>query len=238
MSNPAIWKGQVSGLYGRAWQMLFLFAITLAMAPGQAQGQRNTEAVPVDDEEAPKILVVIFSPGVGPSGQSQAQGVVWQSFVTGLKKKKITDLNAINELTLNENADRARVYEIARDQSRYTVWIEFITGAGRIGDASAGRDLSRLMARYTVFAPESNTIVGRGEIEQERAPEPLYSTPNNEKPIRDNSGRVVNSRPAVRLPDGSASTGAHTIDIDAYKRVGERMADRVVSSAKRHSKGK
>jgi hypothetical protein len=224
-------------LYGAS--CVKLAAISLAIAAASAaHGQTNQAGAAGDEDEQPRLLIVVFSPEVNAGGQNLAQNVVWQSFVAALKKKKITDLSAINEVTLNENADRARVFEIARDQSKYTVWLEFLTARGGLGDAPAGKDLLRLVTRYTVFAPESNTIIGRGEIEQERAPEGLYSTQNNEKPMRDNSGRVINSRPAVRLPDGSSSTGAHMIDMDAYKRVGERVADRAVSAARKHAKGK
>jgi len=213
--------------------VLFVLCAAFGIADGQAVGREES-----DDSDQPRMLIVIFSPETNGTGQNLAQSVVWKSFVAELKKKKITNLSAINEVTLNENADRARVFEIARDQSKYTVWIEFLTARGNIGDGiSAGKELTRLVARYTVFAPESNTIVGQGDIEQERAAESRFSTPNNEKVFRDNSGRVVNSRPAVRLPNGTSSNGTQMIDMDAYKRVGERVADRVIGAARKHSKG-
>jgi|GEM_PF-5677732 len=144
--------------------VLFVLCAAFGIADGQAVGRDES-----DDSDQPRMLIVIFSPETNGTGQNLAQSVVWKSFVAELKKKKITNLSAINEVTLNENADRARVFEIARDQSKYTVWIEFLTARGNIGDGiSAGKELTRLVAKYTVFAPESNTIVGQGDIEQER----------------------------------------------------------------------
>lgn len=188
----------------------------------------------------PGLLIVIFSPEVDTSRRTAAQGAVWSNFVATLKKKKVTALEVINEVAVNDGADRARAFELAMtEQKKYTIWLQFSAlNEATSNSRKESSDAETLIARYIVFAPASNNILSQGEVEQERIPESRFQTANNEKVFRDNSGRVVNSRAATRLPDGSMSTGQKMIDIDALKRVGEQVAERVVSVIKKQEKSR
>lgn len=197
---------------------------------------QQTPNATANDDEPPGILVVIFSPEISPSRQQLAENAVWNSFISKLKKKN-RNLGVINEVAVNPSADRSRALEIAGEQSKVTVWLEFKTVNSSKDDGRRNTvEPERILARYTIFAPESNDIISQGEIEQERIPESRFSAPNNEKVFRDNSGRVVNSRSNARLPDGTMNNGPQMLDIDALKRVGELVVDRVVSAVKAFEK--
>ncbi len=199
-----------------------------------SQGDSNLAGKRAENN-APGLVIVIFSPEVDSSRRTAMQGAVWNSFIATLKKKNLKTLEVINEVAVNESADRARAVELARaEQERFTVWLQFSPQSPSADNGHIGSsDSDRLVAKYIVFPPQSSAILAQGEIEQERVPESRYQTANNEKAITDNSGRVVNSRPVRRLPDGSLSNGPQTLDIDALKRVGELVAERVVSSIRK-----
>lgn len=203
--------------------------------------QENKDSIEsLREYSVPGLLIVIFSPEVDSSRRSAAQGAVWNNFIATLRKKKVKTMEVVNEVAINESSDRARAFELAMaEQKKFTVWLQFSAlkeAAGNNRKDSA--DSESLVAKYIVFLPASNDILGQGEVEQERIPESRFETSNNEKVIRDNSGRVVNARPVARLPDGSVSNGQQTMDIDALKRVGEQIAERVVSSIKKLEKSK
>jgi len=204
-------------------------------------GQEKVDSVAsLREHNLPGFLIVIFSPEVDSSRRTAAQGAVWNSFIAKLRKKKVVALEVINEVAINDGADRARAFELARaEQFKFTIWLSFTALSESTGkDRSATIDAERLVAKYIVFSPASNDILGQGEIEQERLPESRFQTANNEKVMRDNSGRVVNSRPAARLPDGSSTNGPGNLDIDALGRVGEAVGDRVVGLVRNRAKAK
>lgn len=199
---------------------------------------KDVSALRVNDQ--PGFLIVIFSPEIDASNRTATQGAVWKAFIERLKKKKVNALEVINEVAINDGADRSRAFELAAaEQTKFTIWLQFsaLTESqenSRKGMAAA----ERLAARYIVFAPASNDIIGQGEVEQERIPESQFGTANNQKVMRDNSGRVVNARTATSLPDGSSTNGPKTFDIDALIRVGEQVADRTISAVKAIQKKK
>jgi hypothetical protein len=203
----------------------------------------QTEQDPVAglrEHNAPGLLIVIFSPEVDSSRRTMAQGAVWKSFIAKLKKKKVTSLEAVNEVAINQSADRSRALELAAaEKHKYTLWLQFAALRESIdNDRSNSVESERLVAKYVLFAPASTDIIAQGEVEQERIPISRYETANNQKPIRDQSGRVTNSRPATRLPDGSSTNGPQVLDIDTLERVGEVVGDRVGNAITNYEKKK
>jgi hypothetical protein len=229
----------------------FVLGLAFVLHAASTAAQTTTEAQPAKPDvgalrqhNTPGFLIVIFSPEVDRSNRSAAQGVVWNSFVGKLKKAKVASLEVVNEVAINEGADRARAFELAQGETnRFTIWLQFSALDAGTSSITANRsdtiDAERLAAKYMVFMPASNTVIGQGEVEQERIPESMIATQNNQKPVRDSSGRVINARTPVRLPDGSLSTGSQRfMDIDALKRVGEEVATRSLSAVKKLDKVK
>lgn len=216
--------------------VIFVLAFTMTI---WSQGDiKDVSALRMNDQ--PGFLIVIFSPEVDTSNRTAAQGAVWKAFIERLKKKKVNALEAINEVAINDGADRSRAFELAAaEQTKYTIWLQFSALTESQENSRKGIAASeRLAAKYVVFAPASNQIIGQGEVEQERIPESQFGTANNQKVMRDNSGRVVNARAATSLPDGSSTNGPKTFDIDALIRVGEQVADRAISAVKAIQKKK
>jgi hypothetical protein len=225
--------------------MLAAAAFPPAASAQTTEGQAPGPSVAnLRQHDSPGFLIVIFSPEVDRSNRTAAQGVVWKSFVAKLKDAKVASLEVVNEVAINEAADRTRAFELARSEhNRFTIWLQFSAlnaGTASItGDRTDIEDAERLAAKYMVFMPASNTVISQGEVEQERLPEPMIATQNNEKAIRNASGRVINARRQVRLPDGSLSTGGPRImDVDSLKRVGEEVARRSISAVKKLEKSK
>lgn len=238
-----MWKaGCVTAARRKGHCLLILLMLIAALGSAVAvSGQTETDPVAgLREHNAPGLLIVIFSPEVDSSRRTMAQGVVWKRFIAKLKKKKITSLEAVNEVAINQTADRARAFELASgEQYKYTLWLQFAALREQPdNDRSNSTESERLVAKYILFAPASNTIIAQGEVEQERIPVSRYETANNQKPIRDNSGRVVNAKPASRLPDGSSSNGPQVLDIDTLERVGELVGERVVSAVVNYEKKK
>jgi hypothetical protein len=219
---------------------IILIAACLLAAAGTLTAQDIKDVAALRQHNLPGMLIVIFSPEVDSSRRTSAQGAVWNSFVAKLKKNKVLALEVVNEVAINEGADRARAFELAQnEQNKFTVWLQFSAVSDSMeSDRSKSVDSERLVAKYIVFAPASNDILGQGEIEQERVPESRFETVNNQKAIRDNSGRVINNKPAMKLPDGSSSNGQKTMDLDALTRVGELVGERAVNAVKKYEKAK
>jgi hypothetical protein len=96
----------------------------------------------------------------------------------------------------------------------------------------------RLTLKYQIFAPASDRILAQGEVEEQRSSQGQFQTGNNEKIFRDNSGRVVNARPNVQLPDGSTTGGPGMMDVDSLSKIGEEVADRLLSAVKKDTTGR
>lgn len=219
--------------------LLFLAILASPFLTGRAFAQSDSpdvSALRVSDQ--PGFLIVIFSPEVDTSNRTAAQGAVWKAFIDRLKKKKVNALEVVNEVAINDGADRARAFELAAgEQAKFTIWLQF-SSLVEAADNSRRSTTSaeRLAAKYTVFPPAGSEMIGQGEIEQERIAESQFGTVNNQKVMRDNSGRVINARTPVSLPDGSSTNGPKTMDIDALRRVGEQVADRAISAVKSYQK--
>lgn len=209
-----------------------IFGIVILSSSAFAQG---SPVANLRESDAPGVLIVIFSPEVEPSNRTAAQGVVWKKFIERLRKKKVTSMEVVNEVAVNDAADRARALELAiAEQSRYTIWLQF-SAIADAAETSRTRIAApeRLTLKYQIYPPASNRVISQGEVEEQRAPQGQFQTANNEKVFRDNSGRVVNARPNVRLPDGSTTAGPATMDIDSLSKIGEDVADRLLSAVKR-----
>lgn len=214
-----------------------IFAIVILSASVFAQG---SPVANLRETDAPGVLIVIFSPEVEPSNRTAAQGVVWKKFIERLRKKKVTSMEVVNEVAVNDAADRARALELAMtEQNRYTIWLQFsaIADAAETSRTKVAAP-ERLTLKYQIYPPASNRVISQGEVEEQRAPQGQFQTANNEKVFRDNSGRVVNARPNVRLPDGSTTAGPAMMDIDSLSKIGEDVAERLLSAVKKDTTGK
>jgi hypothetical protein len=184
-----------------------------------------------DEDEAPSFLIVIFSPAVDNGSRTTAEGVVWKSFVDRLKKRT-SKLSVVNEVAINESADRARAYELARQFDKFTIWLQFSYINNTNADiqfhtrSAATPDL--LALKYVVFAPASNDVLSNGDIEQERTPVSAFQTASK--------GTNARRTGPARSPDGSSSAGPDTPDVDTLKRVGETVANRALSAVKKRGK--
>ncbi|QQS31908.1 MAG: hypothetical protein IPM50_09470 [Acidobacteriota bacterium] len=217
--------------------LVSLFAMVILSNSAVAQG---SPVANLRETDAPGVLIVIFSPEVEPSNRTAAQGVVWKKFIERLRKKKVTSMEVVNEVAVNDAADRARALDLAMaEQNRYTIWLQFsaITDAAETSRTKVAAP-ERLTLKYQVYPPASNRVISQGEVEEQRSPQGQFQTANNEKVFRDNSGRVVNARPNVRLPDGSTTAGPAIMDIDSLSKIGEDVADRLLSAVKKDTSGR
>jgi hypothetical protein len=211
-----------------------VFVCSLVLIGTASQSALGQKSAPNDDDD-PKygLMIVIFSPQVDVSRSALAQKVVWNSFVAKLKRKRIGPLEAMNELTVSPAADRARAVEIAGIvPDKYTMWVQFTSRTDNIETGTKADDTNAdiLVARYTIFDPHSDTIRAQGDIEQEKLMELPVQTANNEKAIRNERGQVINARPDRQQPDGSSINGPKLLDNPSLERVGERLAERAISS--------
>jgi hypothetical protein len=231
-----------SALSHAGWSGFFaiftaLFSALIFTADTAAQG---SPVANLRETDAPGVLIVIFSPEVEPSNRTAAQGVVWKKFVERLRKKKVTSMEVVNEVAVNDAADRARAIELAAsERDRYTIWLQF-SALAETAETSRTRvaPKERLTLKYQIFAPASDRILAQGEVEEQRSSQGQFQTGNNEKIFRDNSGRVVNARPNVQLPDGSTTGGPGMMDVDSLSKIGEEVADRLLSAVKKDTTGR
>lgn len=213
---------------------LALFSVWSVNASGQDLSVANMRI-----SDAPGALIVIFSPEVQSESRTAAQGVVWRKFIDRLRKRKVPTMEVVNEVATTEAADRARALELAAaERNRYTIWLQFASLADAAPPARTRVTLpDRLTLRYQIFAPGSDTVISQGEVEEQRAPQSQIQT-GGEKIFRDNSGRIVNARPNVQLPNGSTTAGPAMMDIDALGKVGEEVADRFLNAVRKHGSAK
>jgi hypothetical protein len=209
-----------------------VFAVAILSIPVFSQ---DSPVANLRETDAPGVLIVIFSPEVEPSNRTAAQSVVWNKFVERLRKKKVTSMEVVNEVAINDAADRARALELAlSSQNRYTIWLQF-SAIPDIGETARTKVATseRLTLKYQIYAPASDRVLSQGEVEEQRAPQSQIQTANNEKVFRDNSGRVVNARPNVRLPSGNTTSGPTMMNIDSLGKIGVDVAERLVSTVKK-----
>lgn len=201
------------------WSVL-IATLMAAAVPGQSDD---------DDDELPTFRIVIFSPAVDNSRRSLTQSVVWSSFVERLKTRTAA-ISVVNEVAINDVADRARALELARDFEKHTIWLQFSAmnaSTTLSDDRRETPDSELLVAKYVVFAPLSNDILSAGDVEQERVVESTFQSLSKGANAR---------RRGSPLPDGSNSAGPKTMDLDSLKRVGTIVADRALSSVKKKKK--